>query len=111
MVRKIVSPMLIAIVFSYVCADVVDAQVQLVRVHTGVDQVPGAEFNAAVNLTNKNVKAFGTIFVPDAPRRVGAVLVLVERGPNSPLAAQARFGDPIRSIEPSRTTTKVTKVT
>jgi len=94
MVIKIVTPMLIAIVFSYVCADVADAQVQLVRVHTGVDQVPGAEFNAAVNLTNKNVKAFGMIFVPDTTRRVGAVLVLVERGPNSPLAAQTRFGDP-----------------
>jgi hypothetical protein len=94
MVRKSASPLLLAIVFSYVCVGVVDAQVQLVRVHTGIDQVPGAEFNSAVNLTNKNVKAFGTIFIPDATRHVGVVLVLVERGPNSPLAAQARFGDP-----------------
>jgi ankyrin repeat protein len=47
------------------------------------DQVPGAEFVAGANLREKNVKAEGTIFVPDRARRVRAVIVLVESWPGS----------------------------
>lgn len=82
-----------AVLFSYVYAGSVAAQVPFARVLTGIDEVLGAEFSAAVNLPNKNVKAAGTIFVPDATSRVGTVIVLIERGPRSALAAQGRFGD------------------
>ncbi len=40
-------------------------------------QVRGAEFSAAVNIVATNVKAEGTIFVPDSASRVASALVLV----------------------------------
>ncbi len=45
------------------------------------DGVQGAEFAAVANLTEKNIKAEGTIFVPHEVRRVLAVLVTVGRAP------------------------------
>lgn len=45
------------------------------------DAVQGAEFAAAANLTEKNIKAEGTIFVPRKVPRVLAVIVTVGRGP------------------------------
>jgi hypothetical protein len=47
------------------------------------DQVPGAEIAAGANLSGKNVKAEGTIFIPDSARRVRAVIVLVESWPGA----------------------------
>jgi ankyrin repeat protein len=47
------------------------------------DQVSGAEFVAGANLVEKNVKAEGTVFVPDNVRRVRAVIVLAESWPES----------------------------
>ena len=44
---------------------------------------PGADFAAGANLTEKNVKAEGTIFVPDAARRVRAVIVLIGSWPGA----------------------------
>jgi pimeloyl-ACP methyl ester carboxylesterase len=64
--------------------------------------VPGTEFAAGANLTEKNVKAEGTIFVPDKTHRVRAVIVLTEswpgpdRGAGAPLfrdLAVGRFRD------------------
>jgi dienelactone hydrolase len=43
----------------------------------------GSEFVAGANLSEKNIKADGTIFVPDDVRRVRAVIVLVESWPGS----------------------------
>ena len=45
------------------------------------DGVQGAEFAAAANLTEKNIKAEGTIFVPHKVPRVLAVIVTVGRAP------------------------------
>ena len=45
------------------------------------DGVQGAEFAAAANLTEKNIKAEGTIFVPHNVPRVLAVIVTVGRAP------------------------------
>lgn len=47
----------------------------------GSDPVPGAESIAAADLTDKNIKAEGTIFVPQKVARVQAVLVTVGRAP------------------------------
>jgi hypothetical protein len=71
----------------------VAAQGQMSRIFSGPDEVPGVEFNAALNDAAINVKVGGTIFVPDSARRLRAVIVLIERGPRSELAAQGRFGD------------------
>ena len=54
----------------------------------GIDPVPGAEFTADVNLTEKNVKAEGTIFVPRKVPRVRAVIVTVGRAPLVDLTAE-----------------------
>lgn len=54
----------------------------------GIDPVPGAEFTADVNLTEKNVKAEGTIFVPRKVPRVRAVIVTVGRAPLVNLTAE-----------------------
>ena len=43
----------------------------------------GADFAAGANLAEKNVKAQGTIFLPDDARRVRAVIVLAESWPGS----------------------------
>jgi len=45
------------------------------------DGVQGAEFAATANLTEKNIKAEGTIFVPHKVHRVLAVIVTVGRAP------------------------------
>ena len=45
------------------------------------DEVQGAEFAAAANLTEKNIKAEGTIFVPHKVPRVLAIIVTVGRAP------------------------------
>ena len=45
--------------------------------------VTGADFAAGANLAEKNVKAQGTIFLPDDARRVRAVIVLTESWPGS----------------------------
>ena len=66
-----------------------------------VDLVSGAEFVAGANINEKNIKADGTIFVPDGVSRVRAVVVLVEALPGaerSPLRpfidlAAGRFRD------------------
>ena len=42
----------------------------------GVDQVPGSEFAAAVNLAGKNIKVEGRIFVPDSAHPVRTVIVI-----------------------------------
>lgn len=63
------------------------------RFFSGPDSVPGAEFVAAVNLPDKNVKAAGTLFIASSVRRARAIIVLTERGPRTPMAAQGRFGD------------------
>ena len=52
------------------------------------DGVQGAEFAAAVNLTEKNIKAEGTIFVPHKVPRVLAVIVTVGRAPLVDRAAE-----------------------
>jgi hypothetical protein len=51
--------------------------------------VPGAEFVAGANLAGRNVKAEGTIFVPDKTHRVRAVIVLTESWPGPDRAAGA----------------------
>lgn len=63
------------------------------RFYTGQDSTPGEEFVAAINLPGRNVKATGTLFIASSVRRVRAVIVLTERGPRTPMAAQGRFGD------------------
>ena len=54
----------------------------------GSDRVPGTQFVAAANITDKNVKAAGTIFVPHKVPRVRAVLVTVGRAPLGDRAAE-----------------------
>jgi pimeloyl-ACP methyl ester carboxylesterase len=48
-----------------------------------VGLIPGAELAAGANLITKNVKADGTIFIPDNAQRVRAVIVLAERWPGA----------------------------
>ena len=52
------------------------------------DTVQGAEFAATADLTEKNIKAEGTIFVPPKVPRVRAVIVTVGRGPLVDRAAE-----------------------
>jgi hypothetical protein len=47
----------------------------------GTDPVQGAEFAAAANLIEKNIKAEGTIFLPQRVPRVRAIIVTVGRAP------------------------------
>jgi hypothetical protein len=82
---------LVVVLSALPCA--LTARGQTSRIFSGPDDVPGVEYNAAVNLTTKNVKVAGTIFVPDGAPRLRAVIVLVERGPRNDLAAQGRFND------------------
>ena len=56
---------------------------RLVAAQGAPDLVAGAEFAAGANLTEKNVKAEGTLFVPNNARRVRAVIVLVEGWPGA----------------------------
>lgn len=93
MVKKMARLTFIAACFC-VWPRLIVAQGPMIRIHSGIDQVPGVEFVAAVNITKKNVKAAGTIFVPDNARRVRAVIVLTERCPRCDLGAGGRFGDP-----------------
>jgi N-acyl-D-amino-acid deacylase len=52
-----------------------------------VGPVSGAEFVAGANLASKNVKAEGTVFVPDDVRDVRAVIVLAESWPGGERSA------------------------
>ena len=63
------------------------------RFFSGPDSVTGSEFAAALNSNVRNLKAVGTVFLPDKVQKALAIIVLVEQGPRSPLAAQGRFGD------------------
>jgi hypothetical protein len=56
---------------------------RLVAAQVAPALVPGTEFAVGANLTEKNVKAAGTIFVPDDARRVRAVIVLVGSWPGA----------------------------
>jgi len=89
MVSKIASFVLIIAICSWVGALSAAAQITMIRILGGRDEVPGVEFAAAVNFTKTNVKATSTILIPDRTQRVRAVVVLLERG----LTAQARFRD------------------
>jgi hypothetical protein len=62
--------------------------------------VPGAEFAAGANLTENNVKADGTIFVPDAARRVRAVIVLVGSWPGADRGRYDTSGRKLSAAEP-----------
>lgn len=55
--------------------------VRSVSTQATVELVAGAEFAAGANLIAQNVKAEGTIFMPDGAIRVRAVIVLVESWP------------------------------
>jgi len=55
---------------------------------SGIARVPEAEFVATANLTGKNVKAEGTIFVPHKVTRIRAVIVTVGRTPLGNTAAE-----------------------
>jgi hypothetical protein len=66
------------------------------------DLVPGAEFAAGANLTEKNVKADGTIFVPDAARRVRAVIVLVGSWPGADRGVYDTSGRKLSAAEAAR---------
>lgn len=68
-----------------------------------VELVPGAEFAAGANLTGQNVKAEGTIFLPDDARRVRAVIVLVESWPGPDRGVYDDSGRKMEDFEiPSR---------
>jgi len=53
------------------------------------DQIRGVEFAAAVNLPEKDVKAVGTLFVPQRVSRVRSVIVVIHYG-----IGEAFFADP-----------------
>ena len=67
---------------------------RLVLAQRPVEPVPGTEYTTGANLPGKNVKAEGTIFVPDKASYVRAVIVQVERRPLSDLAV-GPFRDPM----------------
>ena len=67
-----------------------------------LDLVRGAEFAAGANLIDKNVKADGTIFVPDNARRVRAVIALVEAWPGADRGVYETSGRKLSDIEASR---------
>ena len=64
--------------------------------------VSGAEFAAGANLTGKNVKVDGTIFVPDAARRVSAVIVLVGSWPGADRGVYDSGGRKLSAAEAAR---------
>ena len=70
--------------------------------------VQGAEFAAGANLTEKNVMADGTIFVPDNARRVRAVIALVEGWPGADRGIYETSGRKLSDVSPRvpRYTTK-----
>jgi hypothetical protein len=76
MKKQIARLMCVAIICSCIGPRVAAAQAP-------VGQIPGAEFTAGANPTAKNVKADGTMFIPDNTRRVRAVIVLVESWPGA----------------------------
>jgi dienelactone hydrolase len=76
--------------------------ISLVAAQPPADLVTGAEFTAGANLTEKNVKADGTIFVPDAARRVPAVIVLVEGWPGADRGVYDASGRKIGDAEAYR---------
>jgi hypothetical protein len=74
----------------------------LVAAQRPAELVPGAEFVAGANLTEKNVKATGTIFVPDDARRVRAVIVLVGSWPGADRGVYDTSGRRLGDAEASR---------
>jgi dienelactone hydrolase len=93
MVRKAATLAFVVVACLFLSPRSLNAQTGMRRFFSGPDSVGGGEFAAAVNSTARNLKTTGTVFVPDKVRRVRAIIVLVEQGPRSPLAAQGRFGD------------------
>src|SRR5262245_19805613 len=67
-----------------------------------LELVPGVEFVASANLTEKNVKADGTIFVPDNVPRVRAVIGLVEGWPGADRGIYDTSGRKLSDVEASR---------
>jgi dienelactone hydrolase len=59
------------------------AGLRLTAVQPEIDVARGAEFATGANLIARNVKADAAMFVPDAARRVRAVIVLVESWPGA----------------------------
>jgi len=64
--------------------------------------VPGAEFSAGANLIEKNVKAQGTIFVPDDAKVVRAVIVVVESWPGAERGVYDATGRKLDDAEAAR---------
>jgi hypothetical protein len=64
--------------------------------------VRGAEFSAGANLIDKNVKAQGTIFVPDDAMVVRAVIVLVESWPGAERGVYDATGRKLDDAEAAR---------
>jgi N-acyl-D-amino-acid deacylase len=64
--------------------------------------VPGAEYSTGANLPATNVKADGTIFVPDAARQVRAVIVLVESWPGADRGLYDPSGRKLDDVEVAR---------
>ena len=76
MKKQIAHLMCVAIICSCIAPRVATAQAP-------VGQIPGAELAAGANLTAKNVKADGAIFIPDDARHVRAVIVLADDWPGA----------------------------
>ena len=91
--RTIDAASLVVSVLACCGALAIHAQTNGFRIHSGTEEVPGAEFVAAINLSAHNSKAVGTVFLSDTVPRVRTVIVLLEHGPRGPLSAQGRFGD------------------
>jgi len=64
--------------------------------------VPGAEFSAGANLIEKNVKAQGTIFLPDEAKVVRAVIVLIESWPGAERGLYDATGRKLDDAEAAR---------
>src|SRR5262245_55628809 len=75
---------------------------RLVAAQGVADLVPGAEFAAGANVTERNVKADGEIFVPDSARRVRAVIVLVESWPGADRGVYDASGRRLANAEARR---------
>jgi hypothetical protein len=75
---------------------------RLIAAQVTPDLVPGAEFAAGANLTDKNVKANGEIFVPDDARRVRAMIVLVDDWPGADRGVYDTSGRKLSDAEASR---------
>jgi hypothetical protein len=85
----------LAAVFVCIAASVAAAQ-------SAAELVPGAEFAAGANLIEKNVKAQGTIFVPDDAKVVRAVIVLVESWPGAERGVYDATGRKLEDADAAR---------